>query len=176
MKKLTLIRHAKSSHGDALLQDFDRPLSGRGLFDAPLTGRHLGADPDFQPDLIVSSPALRALTTAEIIQREAGLSALPLQEESRIYEAPLRSLVNVVRGLPPDKTHVVLFGHNPGLEMLANWLCGQRAIDGLRTGGVIQLALQVDLWTLADAACASLISYTWPAQIGGGKDAYAQHS
>jgi phosphohistidine phosphatase len=81
-----------------------------------------------------------------------------------------------VRGLPHGKNHVVLFGHNPGFEMLANWLCGQRAISGLRTGGVIQLALQVDVWTLADAACASLISYTWPAQIGGGKDAYAQHA
>ena len=172
MKKLTLIRHAKSSREQTLLRDIDRPLSDRGRQDAPLIGHHLKEIHDFAPDAFISSPALRARTTAEIIQCGAALTHLTIREEPRIYEAPVNTLAAVLREIPENLRHAVLFGHNPGLENLANWLCGQRAIYGLRTGGVVMLQLNLDAWTEVRPGCGSLLTYFYPAQIGGGKDAH----
>lgn len=174
MKHLTLIRHAKSDHGSRLITDFQRPLSARGLRDAPLIGRHLLTTHAFAPDRVVTSPARRAATTASLVLEAAGLdSSLTLHGEPRIYEAPLPSLIEVVRSLPDASGHSVLFGHNPGLELLANWLCGTAVIDGLRTGGVIMLQLEGDRWSQAGPGTASLLTYFYPAQIGGGKQAHA---
>jgi phosphohistidine phosphatase len=173
MKLLTLIRHAKSDHGPPLLQDFQRPLSARGLRDAPLIGSHLKTAHAFAPDVVITSPARRAATTASLVLQAAGLEGTPLQEELRIYEAPLHSLVEVVHGLPATARHAVLFGHNPGLELLANWLCGGPVIEGLRTGGVIQLKLDLDHWAGAGPATGTLLAYFYPGQIGGGKQTHA---
>lgn len=170
MKLLTLIRHAKSSHDLPMVQDFDRPLNARGLRDAPLIGRHLAKEPAFHPDVLITSPALRALTTATLIQREAGLHAVTLQMEPRIYEAPLRDLLEVVHGIDPGARHAVLFGHNPGLELLANFLCGSKVINGLRTGGVVRLSLSPPTWKEADFKTAVLDDYLFPALVGGGKE------
>ena len=174
MKQLTLIRHAKSSQGHALLRDFDRPLSDRGLRDAPLLGRHLKTLPGFAPGALITSPALRARTTAGLIRREAGLTQLPLQEEPRIYEAPVSTLAAVLRDIPDKIGHAVVFGHNPGLENLTNWLCGQRAVSELRTGGVVMLELNLEAWAGVGLGCGKLLSYFYPAQIGGGKDAHGE--
>lgn len=173
MKCLTLIRHAKSGHDAPLLQDIRRPLSARGLRDAPLIGRHLKSTHHFTPDLVITSPALRCVTTATLVLEAAGLEATHLQEEPRIYEAPLRSLVEVVRQLPDTAGHAVLFGHNPGLELLANWLVGTPSIEGLSTGGVILLQVDVGLWSDAGGGSATLLNYFYPGQIGGGKQAHA---
>ena len=135
MKKLTLIRHAKSTHQLPLVQDFHRPLNDRGLRDAPLIGKHLKKAHHFAPDCLITSPAGRARTTALLIAGDIGFPAEDLQEEPRIYEAPLRVLTGVVRHLPDTIHHAVLVGHNPGLELLANWLCGPQTITGLRTVG-----------------------------------------
>ena len=174
MKKLTLIRHAKSSHSAVLSLDFDRPLSPRGERDAPLIGRRLKQAHDFAPDALLTSPALRALTTARIIRQEAGLMHLPLEEETLIYEAPLRSLISVLRNLPGHCRQPVLFGHNPGLELLADYLCGQSVVHGLRTGGVVMLSLPDQPWSQLEAGSATLLTYFHPAQIGGGKDAHGE--
>jgi phosphohistidine phosphatase len=173
MKHLTLIRHAKSNHDNPQLTDFQRPLSPRGLRDAPLIGAHLKATHRFAPDTIITSPALRAATTASIVIRSAGLDPTLLTEEPRIYEAPLRALVKVIQGISDTFLHAACFGHNPGFEMLANWLCGSRVIDSLRTGGVIMLSLDLPTWSAADLKTATLLTYFYPAQIGGGKDAPA---
>lgn len=171
MKRLTLIRHAKSSHNLPLVQDFHRPLNARGLRDAPLIGKHLKKAHHFAPDCLITSPAERARTTASIIAGEIGFPAAELQEEPRIYEAPLRDLSAVVRHLPDTIQHAVLVGHNPGLELLANWLCGLQTITRLRTGGVVMMGLAIGSWSEADPGCGSLLTYFYPAQIGGGKEA-----
>jgi phosphohistidine phosphatase len=171
MKRLTLIRHAKSTHDSPLLTDFHRPLSARGLHDAPLIGQHLKTAHAFAPDRLITSPALRAATTASIIAHAAGLDPALLTEEPRIYEAPLRALVEVVRAIPDNIRHAALFGHNPGLELLCNWLCGTRAIDSLRTGGVIMLQLEIGSWPLTDIKTAVLLTCFHPDDIGGGKGA-----
>ena len=172
MKQLTLIRHAKSGHGHALLRDIDRPLNDRGLRDAPLLGRHLKKLPGFAPEALITSPALRTRTTADLIRREAGLDHLTPEEEPRIYEAPVADLAAVLRDIPDKIGHAVLFGHNPGLENLSNWLCGQRVVSELRTGGVVMLELDLATWSEVRLGCGKLLTYFYPAQIGGGKAAH----
>ncbi len=170
-KTLILIRHAKSAHAPPLRSDFERPLSERGLRDAPLIGRHLREALALSPDCLISSPARRALTTATLIREAAGWQKVPFQEEPRIYEAPLETLTAVVRDIPDKFNEVVLFGHNPGFESLANWLCGKNVIEGLRTGGVVILDTALNRWDAATSGAASLRHYVYPALIGGGKNA-----
>ena len=88
MKRLTLIRHAKSSHDSPLMRDFDRPLNARGIRDATLLGRHLDETHDFLPDLVISSPATRAITTARMLAKETAISEWGIRQDERIYEAP----------------------------------------------------------------------------------------
>lgn len=172
MKKLTLIRHAKSDHASPAFTDFERPLSLRGLRDAPLIGRHLRTEYALAPDVIIASPALRTLTTARMICKELGIDESLIQTERRIYEAPLRFLLDVIRAIPDSVSHAVMVGHNPGFESLANWLCGPGTIDQLPTGGVVMVELPVERWTDVVPLGGSLLNYFYPAAIGGGKEAH----
>lgn len=171
MKRLTLIRHAKSSHDNPLMRDFDRPLNARGIRDATILGRNLDEAHDFLPDLVMSSPATRAITTARMVAKETALDEWGIRQDERIYEASVPSLVEVLREISDSFQHVALIGHNPGLENLTNWLCGYRAVAGLRTGGVVMLELTVPDWKSLAANSSTLRQYFFPAMIGGGKEA-----
>lgn len=166
MRQLTLIRHAKSSHDSPALSDRLRPLNPRGLRDAPLVGRHLKEAHGFQPDLMVSSPANRAITTARAIAGEIGYDPESIRLEERIYEAPVESLLAVVRSLPDSAAHVCLTGHNPGTEHFTQWLCGTRAVSGVVTCAVIMLELDITSWSQATSGCATLKHYLTPALLG----------
>ncbi|NBB78521.1 MAG: hypothetical protein GVY36_03630 [Verrucomicrobia bacterium] len=164
MKQLTLIRHAKSSWSDASLDDFDRPLNQRGWRDAPRMGaylRKMGLPP---VDQMVSSPALRARTTADLIAKELGLPTEALTLEPRIYDASLTELFAVVHRLDDTDIHVVLVGHNPGFEQLACALDPDFAGDGAKfpTCGVACLKLPVDSWSKVHRSCAAVCRFVYP--------------
>ena len=95
MKTLTLVRHAKSSWKDTSLADRDRPLNKRGKRDAPEMGRRLTAA-GVRPSLIVSSPAVRAWTTAKIIANEIGYPREFLQRDSALYLASVNGILDVI--------------------------------------------------------------------------------
>lgn len=114
MKTLYLLRHAKSSWKDPGLQDYDRPLNGRGREAAPVVGR-LIRKTKLRVDLLLSSPAARARQTAALVQESAGLSAELLYDE-RIYEADAVALLEVVTQATESADALMLVGHNPGLE------------------------------------------------------------
>ena len=97
MKTLFLIRHAKSSWDDPALSDKDRPLGDRGRRDAPRMGKRL-AKRDVKPDLILSSPARRALTTAEIIAKKLDYKRKDIVVDTRLYASTVDGLLNVRRG------------------------------------------------------------------------------
>jgi phosphohistidine phosphatase len=166
MRRLTLIRHAKSSHGDPSLPDRLRPLHPRGQRDAPLMGRHLQEMHQFRPGLLISSPAIRTLTTARAIAAEMENAPAPIQVEERIYEAPVSALLAVVQSLPDTAAHVCLTGHNPGTENFTNWLCGQRAVTDVVTCAVIMLELNIAAWAETGPGCARLRHYITPALLG----------
>ena len=110
MKTLFLIRHAKSSWDDTALPDKDRPLGDRGRRDAPKMGKRL-AKRDVKPDLILSSPARRALTTAEIIAKKLNYKRKDIVVDDRLYAAAVHGLLNVIHGLGDKLERVILFGH-----------------------------------------------------------------
>jgi phosphohistidine phosphatase len=120
VKTLTLLRHAKSDWDDPAQRDFDRGLNGRGRRAAALIGRHLRSGGAVF-DSVVASPAVRVVET--LAQVELGYGR-PLEAawDRRIYLASAVTLLDVVQELPAAVAHVLLVGHNPGLEDLALWL------------------------------------------------------
>ena len=123
MKTLFLIRHAKSSWDDTALPDKDRPLNDRGRRDAPKMGERL-AKRDVKPDLILSSPAVRALRTAEIIAKKLDYRRKIVVNE-RLYAVGADDLLDVIHRLGDKVERVMLFGHNPELTELAHRLSGE---------------------------------------------------
>ena len=121
MKRLVLIRHAKSSWDYPLLGDFDRPLNPRGRHDVPVMAQRLSHR--LQPPWrLLSSPALRALTTAQGFAEVLGLKASDIALEPRIYEASPGTLLHLVNTLDESAAQVLMFGHNPGFTELAQLL------------------------------------------------------
>lgn len=116
MKILSLLRHAKSSWDDPVERDFDRPLNGRGRRAAQRMGQYLLHE-DVRFDAIIASPALRIKQTIEGV--EAGFGArLNPDFEKRIYMASAANLFAVVQETANTVGHLLLVGHNPGLEDL----------------------------------------------------------
>lgn len=119
-KELLLLRHGKSDW-KAGTSDFYRPLNKRGKHNAHQMGKWL-ARQKLTPDLIISSPAVRALTTAEIVCEAMGLAAYSIQTEKSIYEASLADLRQVLLYIPDSIQRLLLIGHNPGFESLLSHL------------------------------------------------------
>ena len=122
MRTLYLLRHAKSSWKDETLRDFDRPLKGRGRRAAEKMGQVL-AEEKMKSPLVISSPAVRARETMELVLESGGFKLKPHFDE-RIYEADVRTLLEVARSIPDSADTAILVGHNPGFENLLAYLTG----------------------------------------------------
>jgi phosphohistidine phosphatase len=136
VKKLLLMRHAKSSWKHPL-PDEDRPLASRGERDAPKMGKRL-AKRTRRPDLILSSPARRALATARIVAKKLGYERKGIVVDPRLYPSSVRQLLDLVRGLDDRLKRVMLFGHNPGLANFAQRLSSE--IDRMPTAAVAEFS------------------------------------
>lgn len=143
MKTLFLVRHAKSSRDDPSLPDRERPLNDRGRHDAPRAGKRL-ADRNVNPDLIVSSPALRALATAQMIADEIGYKCKHIVVDHRLYGSNAADLLAFVRALDKKLDRVMLFGHNPELTHLAHRL-SSKIID-MPTCAVAEFRYDTKAW------------------------------
>lgn len=163
MRLLTLVRHAKSSWADPGQRDFDRPLNERGRRDiprmAPRALEQIGI-----PDRIVSSPAVRALSTARGLLDAFGLDDKRLRLEASIYEAPFPRLLELARQLDDADTHVMLVGHNPGLTDLAQALA-PCPFDDLPTCAMVQIGFQLASWRALAAGEGTLCQYLYPKQF-----------
>ena len=144
MKRLYLIRHAKSSWDDPGLADFDRPLNDRGKRDAPRMGRRL-AEAGHRPDLLLSSPARRAFSTAKRVARELGFRKDDIVSNRRLYHADESQLLREVQAQPDEAGSLMLFGHNPGLTGFATLLC-RYPFGNVPTCGVVCIDFPVDSW------------------------------
>lgn len=160
MKRLTLVRHAKSSWKEAGLGDHDRPLNKRGKHDAPMMGKRLHGQ-GVSPDLLLSSTAKRARKTAEVIAETIGYRPAAVVYDERLYLAGVESLLELIRGLDDDKDHVMLFGHNPGFTALANRL-GDSPLENLPTCGVYSVELPIDHWRQVGKRPGQLRLYDYP--------------
>ena len=144
MKKLFLVRHAKSSKDDPALPDKERPLNNRGMHDAPKMGNRL-AKCDVKVDLVVSSPALRAVTTAELIARELGYKASNIVIDERLYDSSPAELLKVIRELGEKPKRLMLFGHNPEFTDLARRLSND--ITDMPTCAVAEFDFDIKSWS-----------------------------
>ena len=161
MKKLYLIRHAKSSWKDNSLQDFDRPLNKRGKRDAPEMGRRLQDRSEF-PDLILSSSAVRAAKTARAVAKEIGYPKKKIDFRDELYHASAKGMLDLVRQTHNEVQVLFLFGHNPGLNDFANQLCSQ-TIDNIVTCGIYALECPIQRWEeLRLDSLAELLYYDFP--------------
>ena len=143
MRTLLLVRHAKSSRDDPSLPDKERPLNDRGMRDAPKMGKRL-AKRDLKPDIIVSSSAVRALTTAQFIADKLDYRA-KIAVEDRLYASAPDRLLKVIRELGDQPKRVMLVGHNPELSELAHRFSD--SITDMPTCAVAEFVFDIKSWT-----------------------------
>lgn len=160
MKQLFVIRHAKSDWGDFNLKDFDRPLNKRGHKNAPEMVERFVAK-GLKPDVIVTSPALRALTTAKYFADGWQLKAEQLSVNLSIYEADTKTLLQVINEFNDDFDSIALFGHNPGLTNLVNYLTDGQ-ITNMPTCSVAVIEFPFDEWKLISSNTGNLVLFDYP--------------
>ena len=160
MKSLTIVRHAKSSWKDRGLTDRERPLNKRGERDAPIMGKRI-AEAGIRPSQIISSPAVRAWTTARTFAKELGYPPEFLQREDGLYLASLDNLLDVIATQDNGFNHLMLFGHNPGLTDLVNYFV-PGLTNNLPTSGVVSVDLDCDNWMLYDRPATELVLHDYP--------------
>ena len=160
MKQLTLIRHAKSSWKFSGLQDPDRPLNRRGRRDAPLMGNVL-ASRKFSPDTIVTSPALRALRTAEMIAAAIDYPMQRIVLDARLYHADADDLLKVVQSMDEAARWVAWVGHNPSLTLLASDL-GRQRFENVPTCGVVEFRFPSDRWVDVGRSVPESVDFDFP--------------
>lgn len=165
MKTLCLIRHAKSSWENPALDDFNRPLNERGLRDAPYMANLL-RDTGMQPDLFVSSPANRALTTATIFAQAFDVPPSAILQNNRIYEASSEEIFQIIKTLPNEATTVLLFGHNPTFTLVANYFTAKATyISNVPTCGIVKIESTEPQWNMFIDGNTQVTSLYFPKQF-----------
>ncbi len=168
MRTLLLMRHAKSDWAQLGLTDFDRPLNDRGQKAARRMGLWM-KEARVQPDWVICSSACRAQQTLDGLREPLSMPDTQIQHEARAYLAAPDTLLSLLADCPHDKAHVLLIGHNPGLEELLTHLCGN-TVPLSKTGKLMptatlaQIALDDD-WHHLDSGSGRLIEIVRPREL-----------
>ena len=174
MRRLLLLRHAKSSWDHGGLDDVSRPLSPRGRGAAPLIGRHISGR-DLVPDLVLCSTAERARRTLELViaewERPAGEGA-KVEMRASLYLSPPGELLAAIRRLDDDIDCVMIIGHNPGMAMLAGLLAVKGDPRGMKTmaakfptAALAVLDLDVKSWKATSPGSGYLQAFVRPKDL-----------
>ena len=145
MKRLLLVRHAKSDWSDGGLRDFDRPLNRRGEHDAPRMARYASAQGE-RPTYLLTSPAARTYATARLFAAEFGIAENDIGRQESLYEGTAADIFAAVRGLPDLHESVALFAHNPGLTTAVSRI-SEDYVDNVPTCGVGVVSWSGASWT-----------------------------
>jgi phosphohistidine phosphatase len=170
MKRLTLLRHAKSGDDGTVARDFDRALNAKGRRAARAIGRHM-RDAALRFDAVIASPATRVTETLQEVETGYG-GVLNPQWERRIYLATPDELLDVVHGAPDSAESLLLVGHNPGLEQLVLMLVPHGA-DGARgevaikypTASIAEISFPVDHWAQVGEGSGALVRFVRPRDL-----------
>jgi phosphohistidine phosphatase len=155
--QLLILRHAKSSWSHPELEDHDRPLNKRGLRDAPRMGRWI-REQKLEPDLVLSSSAVRAYSTARLALEAARCKAEVRLEPELYLAAPATYLEHLSR-LSDAHRRVMVVGHNPGLEELLHLLTG--AEDAMPTAALADVRLSAASWSVVDGRTRGTLAGYW---------------
>ncbi len=162
VKQVCFVRHAKSSWDHPEMSDFDRPLNGRGLHDAPLMAAKM-AGLGLIPDYIITSGANRAKTTAGFFKEAAHLPENKFVVTKSIYEAGQEAVYRALQAAPDTANFVFIFGHNPTFTYIANSIAGVH-IDNVPTCGVVHAQLFISSWRDFKPDFAGFIGFHYPKQ------------
>ena len=160
MKTLILMRHAKSSWDHPSLKDLERPLNARGERDAPLMGSHFSAW-GLDPELLVSSPAVRARETALWVARALSYPEENIRMAPALYEQGVAGILSVIHALPEALETVCLFGHNPDISEAVGALGGE-PVSSLPTAGLVCLLFAVDDWAAVMPGVGRINRFEYP--------------
>lgn len=167
-KVVYLVRHAKSSWDDPSLADRDRPLNKRGRRNAPEMGQRL-AEQGFKPQLIISSPANRAHTTASMIADELGIDRSGIVIEDDLYFTGSNGMLGVLEGVDDRYLSVMLVGHNPAMTGLMNRLC-DGGVYNMPTCAIAIIGFDMESWGMVRSATGILLGYDYPKGSGSFSD------
>lgn len=145
MKEVIFVRHAKSDWGNETLKDVDRHLSERGYNDAYFLSEWFAKNHK-SPELIISSTATRAISTALIFARELTFNAKNVVLSEKIFDANTDDILSVIRDLDNSKSRLMLFGHNPGFTNICNELSEEMFFDNVPTCGIVSITFATDNW------------------------------
>jgi phosphohistidine phosphatase len=146
MKRLTLLRHAKTEAAHSGQDDWARELEPRGKQDAPEMARRL-KDRKLKPDRIITSPAVRALATANIFAKELHVPATKFVQDERLYLASPKVLLEVIRELGGTDSHLMIVGHNPGITEFGGRVSAERDLDNMPTCAIYTLEFDLENWS-----------------------------
>lgn len=160
MKTVILVRHAKSSWDDPELSDFERLLNKRGLKDAAMMASIIN-EKGIKPDLIISSPAVRALATAQHFAEAMSYPLDSIRREKAIYEHGPNGTLRILQKLDPDINTVMVFGHNPDFTHLVNFFTN-KPFAHMPTCGVVCLDFKTEKFENLDTVKAEMRFFEYP--------------
>lgn len=171
MITITIFRHAKTEHPQAEQADFDRELTRRGRKDAAAMGAYF-ADESLWPDLVLCSTSMRTRQTLELAFE--GTPAPEVLFEDALYLASAPTLASRLRKVNAGKHHVMIIGHNPGMQALTLMLTGSGAAEAraavatkFPTAAVAVLSFEVNGWRAIRAGGGQLQRFVTPKQVRG---------
>jgi phosphohistidine phosphatase len=157
MKQLLIFRHAKSSWKDLDLVDYNRPLNKRGKYDAPRMGE-FARSKGLLPDLILSSPAIRAKQTVELFTNGCGYGG-EIRYLERLYQGDPEDYIDALKEIPEPYNRVMVVGHNPGLEELL-WQFADKN-ERLSTASLALINLPIKMWKDLDIKPEGELVHIW---------------
>jgi len=171
MKRLTLLRHAKSGDDGSVARDFDRPLNAKGRRAARAVGRYMH-DQALRFDAVLASPATRVAETLQEVEAAYGARLAPHWDKT-LYLATADELLDAVHGAPAEAETILLVGHNPGLEQLVLRLVPPRAESDVRgeveikypTASLAEMAFAVDRWDQVADGAGDLVRFVRPRDL-----------
>ena len=160
MKTIYLVRHASAGWNNSKRTDFERTLTEQGRFDAAEMAARL-LENGGKPEIVISSPAVRTLETAEIFGEILGYGMERVREEHTIYSGDVDALAGIFTRLPQECREAMLFGHNPTISLFASWLSGKQ-FGQMDTCGILRLDLPAESWSDAKGGAAETAWYMYP--------------
>jgi len=175
MRRLLLLRHAKSERAGPGDRDHDRMLTARGREDAPKIGAYI-VHHGLIPQRVIVSTAARARATCELVA--VGFGASPsVVNDKRLYEASPQAILKIIQECKPEVHTLMIVGHNPGLQELAilliasgNLEARQRLNEKFPTAGLLVIDFALDDWARVHAHAGRLDHFVSPRSLAAATD------
>jgi phosphohistidine phosphatase len=163
VRNLFIVRHAESSEAARGYKDIERTLTQKGYKDASRLGKYFVVN-NIAPDIIITSNAERAVTTASLMVEQIKIDKSKIVENEELYETSARVFLNVVCGIDDDCKNVIIVGHNPTIVYFAEYITKTNVGD-VEPAGMLHLEFDIDSWKMASEGNGKLVKQLSPADF-----------